>query len=293
MRWTALTRAFFGISEREAVSLDPQQRLLLEVGWEALEHAGIAPSAVRGASCGVFMGVSWHDYERLAFGRDARVSMRTRGLGNTPSIAAGPARLRAWRRGADDACRHGRARRAWSAVHQACQSLRMGECGMALAGGVALMLSPLSTVFCCKIRALSRTGRCHTFDAAADGYLRGEGAGVIVLKRLDDARANGDRILAVIRGTAINHDGASSGLTVPNGRAQERLLEAALKDAGVEAGAVGYVEAHGTGTPLGDPIELAALSKVYGRGRTAQQPLLVGSVKPTSAIWRPPRASRG
>ncbi|MGS1076092.1 SDR family NAD(P)-dependent oxidoreductase [Burkholderia glumae] len=270
--------AFFGISEREAVSLDPQQRLLLEVGWEALEHAGIAPSAVRGASCGVFMGVSWHDYERLAFGRDARRVDAYAGLGNTPSIAAGrlayvlgvegPTML------VDTACSA-----SLVAVHQACQSLRMGECGMALAGGVALMLSPLSTVFCCKIRALSRTGRCHTFDAAADGYLRGEGAGVIVLKRLDDARANGDRILAVIRGTAINHDGASSGLTVPNGRAQERLLEAALKDAGVEAGAVGYVEAHGTGTPLGDPIELAALSKVYGRGRTAQQPLLVGSVK--------------
>ncbi|KVL12891.1 type I polyketide synthase [Burkholderia ubonensis] len=270
--------AFFGIAEREAVSLDPQQRLLLEVGWEALEHAGIAPSAVRGASCGVFMGVSWHDYERLAFGRDARRVDAYAGLGNTPSIAAGrlayvlgvegPTML------VDTACSA-----SLVAVHEACQSLRMGECDMALAGGVALMLSPLSTVFCCKIRALSPTGRCHTFDAAADGYLRGEGAGVIVLKRLDDARANGDRILAVIRGTAINHDGASSGLTVPNGRAQERLLEAALKDAGVEAGAIGYVEAHGTGTPLGDPIELAALAKVYGRGRTAQRPLLVGSVK--------------
>ncbi|KVT85288.1 hypothetical protein WK59_12225 [Burkholderia ubonensis] len=270
--------AFFGIAEREAVSLDPQQRLLLEVGWEALEHAGIAPSAVRGASCGVFMGVSWHDYERLAFGRDARRVDAYAGLGNTPSIAAGrlayvlgvegPTML------VDTACSA-----SLVAVHEACQSLRMGECDMALAGGVALMLSPLSTVFCCKIRALSPTGRCHTFDAAADGYLRGEGAGVIVLKRLDDARANGDRILAVIRGTAINHDGASSGLTVPNGRAQERLLEAALKDAGVEAGAIGYVEAHGTGTPLGDPIELAALSKVYGRGRAAQRPLLVGSVK--------------
>ncbi|MGG1944880.1 type I polyketide synthase [Trinickia sp. NRRL B-1857] len=270
--------AFFGISEREAVSLDPQQRLLLEVGWEALEHAGIAPSAVRGASCGVFMGVSWHDYERLAFGRDPRRVDAYAGLGNTPSIAAGrlayvlgvegPTML------VDTACSA-----SLVAVHEACQSLRMGECDMALAGGVALMLSALSTVFCCKIRALSPTGRCHTFDAAADGYLRGEGAGVIVLKRLDDARANGDRILAVIRGTAINHDGASSGLTVPNGRAQERLLEAALKDAGVEADAIGYVEAHGTGTPLGDPIELAALSKVYGRGRAAQRPLLVGSVK--------------
>ncbi|MGZ2749831.1 type I polyketide synthase [Burkholderia stagnalis] len=270
--------AFFGISEREAVSLDPQQRLLLEVGWEALEHAGIAPGAVRGASCGVFMGVSWHDYERLAFGRDPRRVDAYAGLGNTPSIAAGrlayvlgvegPTML------VDTACSA-----SLVAVHEACQSLRMGECDMALAGGVALMLSPLSTVFCCKIRALSPTGRCHTFDAAADGYLRGEGAGVIVLKRLSDAHANGDRILAVIRGTAINHDGASSGLTVPNGRAQERLLEAALNDAGVDADAIGYVEAHGTGTPLGDPIELAALSKVYGRGRTEQQPLLVGSVK--------------
>ncbi|WDD90201.1 SDR family NAD(P)-dependent oxidoreductase (plasmid) [Burkholderia sp. FERM BP-3421] len=269
---------FFGISEREAISLDPQQRLLLEVSWEALEHAGIAPSSVRGAPCGVFMGVSWHDYERLAFGRDAARVDAYAGLGNTPSIA--PGRL-AYVLGAegptmliDTACSA-----SLVAIHEACQSLRLGECDMALAGGVALMLSPLSTVFCCKIRALSPTGRCHTFDAGADGYLRGEGAGVIVLKRLADARANGDRILAVIRGTAINHDGASSGLTVPNGRAQERLLEAALKDAGVGADAIGYVEAHGTGTPLGDPIELAALSKVYGRARPAGQLLPVGSVK--------------
>ena len=270
--------AFFGISEREAVSLDPQQRLLLEVSWEALEDAGIAPSSIRGTSTGVFMGVSWHDYERIAFGRDARRVDAYAGLGNTPSIAAGrisyvlgiegPTML------VDTACSA-----SLTAIHQACQSLRMGECDMALAGGVALMLSPLSTVFCCKIRALSLSGKCHTFDAAADGYLRGEGAGVIVLKRFSDARANGDRVLAVIRGTAINHDGASSGLTVPNGRAQERLLEAALKDAGVEPDAIDYVEAHGTGTPLGDPIELAALAKVYGRGRSAGRPLRVGSVK--------------
>ena len=162
-------------------------------------------------------------------------------------------------------------------VHLACQSLRSGESEVALAGGVNLILGPWVTIYMSKARALSPTGRCRTFDASADGYVRGEGCGIVVLKRLSDAVAAGDSVLAVIRGSALNHDGRSGGLTVPNGQAQQALIAAALDDAGVEAKDVGYLEAHGTGTPLGDPIEMRAIDAAYGRDRDA--PLLVGSVK--------------
>lgn len=162
-------------------------------------------------------------------------------------------------------------------LHLACQSLRTGECDLALAGGVSLMLSPINDVALSQMQALSPDGRCKTFDASADGYGRGEGGGMVVLKRLGDAKAAGDEILAVIQGSAVNHDGPSSGLTVPNKRGQEKLLRQALTNAQVTADEVAYIEAHGTGTPLGDPIELRAIGAVFGNER--QQPLLVGSVK--------------
>src|SRR5262249_37938276 len=165
------------------------------------------------------------------------------------------------------------------AIHLACQSLRAGECNLALAGGVNLILSPGSMIGFCKLKALAPDGRCKTFDAQANGYARGEGCGVVVLKRLTDALATNDHILALIRGSAVNHDGPSSGLTVPNGLAQEKLLRQALKNARVAPLDVSYVEAHGTGTPLGDPIEVRSLSAVLCQGRTAEQPLFIGSVK--------------
>ena len=269
---------FFRISRREAVSLDPQQRLLLEVSWEALEHAGQAPDTLRGSRTGVFMGLSWHDYERAVFGIDPKRLDAYAGLGNTPSIAVGRIAFFLGVNGPtaqiDTACSS-----SLTSVHLACQSLRTGECTMALAGGVSLMISPLSTVFCCSIKALSPTGRCHTFDAAADGYARGEGCGVVVLKRLRDAVASGDSILALIRGSAINHDGPASGLTVPNRHAQRDVIQQALASGRVDPLDVEYVEAHGTGTSLGDPIEIGALCDALGDNRSADHPLRVGSVK--------------
>src|SRR5262249_48507742 len=165
------------------------------------------------------------------------------------------------------------------AVHLACQSLRAGECSLALAGGVNLMLTPAGNILLSRMRALARDGRCKSFDAAADGYGRGEGAGVVVLKRLSDALAAGDEVKAVLLASAVNHDGAASGLTVPNGPAQQAVIREALAAAGVEPAQVGHLEAHGTGTPLGDPIEMEAASKVLCAGRTPEQPLVVGSVK--------------
>ena len=269
---------FFRISPREAVSLDPQQRLLLEVVWEALENAGLAADRLRGSRTGFFIGLSWHDYERELVGIDPLRLDSYAGLGNSQSIAVGrlayvlgvhgPTTL------VDTACSA-----SLVAVHLACQSLRLGEADLVLAGGVNLMISPLSTIFCCKIRALSPTGRCHTFDAAADGYVRGEGGGVVVLKRWRDAIADGDNILALIRGSAINHDGPSSGLTVPNRRAQERVIVQALANGKVNPEQVSYVEAHGTGTSLGDPIEVGALGDALGKHRPPDQPLFIGSVK--------------
>jgi acyl transferase domain-containing protein/NADPH:quinone reductase-like Zn-dependent oxidoreductase/acyl carrier protein len=269
---------FFGIAPREADGMDPQQRLLLESSWEAIEDAAIPAQVLRGSRTGVFVGLSWHDYERVACANDPRAVDAYSGMGNTGSIAAGRIAYVLGLHGptmvVDTACSA-----SLTAIHQACLSLRVGESDLALAGGVSLMLSPLSTIFCCKIRALSPSGRSYTFDERADGYARGEGCGMLLLKRLADAERDGDRIQAVIRGSAINHDGPSSGLTVPNGTAQERLLEAALHDAGLAAALISYVEAHGTGTALGDPIELAAIAKIYGVGRAPDRPLRVGSVK--------------
>ncbi len=269
---------FFRISPREAQTLDPQQRMLLEVVWEALEDAGESADRVRGSDTGFFMGLSWHDYERNAYGMNPERLDAYSAMGNTQSIAVGRLAFALGAHGPttllDTACSS-----SLVSVHAACQSLRSGETHMALAGGVNLMISPLSTIFCCKIKALAPDSRCKTYDAAADGYARGEGCGVVVLKRLSDALADGNHIRAVIRGTAINHDGPSSGLTVPNRGAQQRVIESALKDGGLEPLDVTYIEAHGTGTSLGDPIEIGALGDALGAGRPQDRPLRVGSVK--------------
>ena len=269
---------FFRISPREATSLDPQQRLLLEVAWESLEDAGQSADAVRGSDTGFFIGLSWHDYERNAYGMNPVRLDAYSAMGNTQSIAVGRLAFVLGAHGPtvllDTACSS-----SLVAVHAACQSLRLGETRMALAGGVNLMISPLSTIFCCKIKALAPDSRCKTFDAAADGYARGEGCGIVVLKRLSDAIADRNHIRAIIRGTAINHDGPASGLTVPNRAAQQLVIEAALRNGRVDPLDVGYIEAHGTGTALGDPIEIGALGDALGRGRNADRPLRVGSVK--------------
>jgi acyl transferase domain-containing protein/acyl carrier protein len=278
---------FFGIAPREAASLDPQHRLLLEVVWEGLESAGIAPRSLGGVRGGVFVGIGMDDYaRRIARQGDAPAADPYAGTGNGFCFAAGRIShflgLQGPSLALDTACSS-----SLTAVHLACQSLRTGEADLALAGGVNLLLAPDVTQSLCGLRALSPAGECRTFDASADGYVRGEGCGVVVLKRLAQALAAGDPVLAVIRGSAVGHDGTSSALTAPNGQAQRTVIEAALADAGLEPDQVQYVEAHGTGTVLGDPIEMGAIGAVYGRGRavgrtagqTEVQPLLVGSVK--------------
>lgn len=270
---------FFGISPREAVGLDPQQRLLLEVSWEALEDAGINPQGLSGSATGVWIGQSLDDYAQraTASGNLERIDPYN-ALGSARSVAAGRIAYVLGLHGpvmqVDTSCSS-----SLVAVHLACQSLRARECDVAIVGGVNLIASPETTIALCKLRALARDGRCKTFDAAADGYGRGEGCGVVVLRRASDAQAACDRIYAEIRGSALNHDGRSNGLTAPNGTAQEAVLRQALANAGLEPNQVQYVEAHGTGTLLGDPIEMLALNRVYGSGHSSQQPLYVGSAK--------------
>jgi myxalamid-type polyketide synthase MxaB len=267
--------AFFGISPREAVMMDPQQRILLEVSWESLERAGIAPTTLQGTPTGVFIGMMAQDYAHLSANALEPIDAYT-GTGNLMSVAAGRLAYVLGCHGptltVDTACSS-----SLVTVHLACQSLRQAECDMALAGGVNVLLTPHHSVMQSRAHMLSPDGRCKAFDAAADGMSRGEGCGIVVLKRLADAVANGDHVLAVIRGSAVNHDGRSSGLTVPNGRAQEQVIRQALESGGVNPTQVSYVEAHGSGTALGDPIEVEALTAVYGRNR--QTPLVIGSVK--------------
>jgi acyl transferase domain-containing protein/protein-L-isoaspartate O-methyltransferase/acyl carrier protein len=268
---------FFGISPREAQGMDPQQRLLLEVSWEALEHAGQAPDRLSGSRTGVYIGMCSSDYaymQLMTGDRSLLDAHFTSGIAH--SIVSGRLSYLLGLQGPsltlDTACSS-----SLVAVHLACQALRSGDCRMALAGGVNLILSPDLYIALSHSRMLAPDGRCKTFDAAADGFARGEGCGVVVLKRLSDAQADGDRVLAVIRGSAVNQDGPSSGLTAPNGPAQEAVVRAALAQAGVAPAEVGYVEAHGTGTQLGDPLEVQALGAVFGGVR--EQPLWLGSVK--------------
>jgi acyl transferase domain-containing protein len=269
---------FFGISPREAITMDPQQRLVLEVAWEALERAGQAPDRLAGSATGVFLGITTGDYADLvkAAGPEALdVYMAT---GNAHNAAAGRVSyvlgLNGPSMAVDTACSS-----SLVAVHLACQSLRTGESRLALAGGVNVILTPDPFVIFSRWGMMAPDGRCKTFDGRADGFVRSEGCGIVVLKRLSDAQADGDEILAIIRGSAVNQDGASSGLTVPNGLAQQAVVRLALRVAGVEPIDVAYVEAHGTGTALGDPIELEALDTVLGAARPAARPLVLGSVK--------------
>jgi acyl transferase domain-containing protein/NADPH:quinone reductase-like Zn-dependent oxidoreductase/NAD(P)-dependent dehydrogenase (short-subunit alcohol dehydrogenase family)/acyl carrier protein len=269
--------AFFEISPREAQTLDPQQRLLLEVAWAALEDAGENPQGLRGSATGVFVGMcSGTEYSDRVRTKAADADLYS-GTGNASSVAAGRVSYYFGFHGpalaVDTACSS-----SLLAVHLAMQSLRRGECGLALAGGVNAILSPVTMMVLCRGRMLSAIGRCSTFDAAADGYVRGEGCGLVVLKRLSDAVRDHNRILAVLRGSAVNQDGRSGGLTAPNGAAQEALIRSALADASLTPDQISYVEAHGTGTRIGDPIEVHALQAVFG-DRPSSDPLLVGSVK--------------
>ncbi|HWD00813.1 MAG TPA: type I polyketide synthase [Candidatus Sulfopaludibacter sp.] len=267
---------FFRISPREAAGMDPQQRLLLEVAWEALEDAGMA--IPRPTPTGVFIGITNNDYLKMQSRLDDTAVDSWYASNSLMNVAAGRISylfgLQGPSMAVDTACSS-----SLSATHLACRSLRAGECNVALAGGVSLILSPELNIHLSKARMMAVDGRCKTFDARADGYVRGEGCGVVVLQRLSDAVREGNRILAVIRGSAINNGGHSSGLTVPNGLAQQEVIRMALDDAGMDAHRVGYLEAHGTGTPLGDPIEFRALAAVLCRGREAAARLAVGSVK--------------
>jgi len=268
---------FFGISPREAQGMDPQQRLLLEVAWEALEDAGMAPDRMEGSDTGVFLGLCNHDYHGLRLERSLEEIDSYYASGVAGSMASGRIAYLLGLQGPavsiDTACSS-----SLVALHLACESLRSRDTRAALAAGVSLILSPETMIGLSRSRILSADGRCRTFDASASGIVRGEGCVVVVLKRLSDARADGDRILALIRASATNQDGRSSGITAPNGAAQEALLHRTLEKAGLTAADVDYVEAHGTGTSLGDPIEVRALGAVYGE-RPADRPLLVGSVK--------------
>ncbi|MES2946571.1 MAG: beta-ketoacyl synthase N-terminal-like domain-containing protein, partial [Pseudomonadota bacterium] len=269
--------AFFGVAPREAMAMDPQQRLLMEVAWEALENAASPADKLSGTDCGVFLGLYHNNYGLTLRGSPAPENIDGwSASGAHTSVAAGRLsyflNLAGPSMAVDTACSS-----SLVAVHLALQSLRSGECSMALAGGVHLLLSPEPLVASAKLGATAADGRCKTFDAAADGFGHGEGCGIVVLKRLADAEAAGDRVLAVIRGSCVNQDGRSNSLTAPNGPAQEAAVRTALQRAGIAPRQVGYIEAHGTGTQLGDPIEVEALAEVLGEGRDA--PLMVGSVK--------------
>ncbi|MFE9405159.1 type I polyketide synthase [Streptomyces sp. NPDC006530] len=270
--------AFFGISEREAVAMDPQQRLALELAWEAVENARTVPGDLKGSRTGVFLGVMADDYAKLLrdLGPDA-VTGHTL-TGSQRGVIANRISYTLGLNGPSLVVDTGQSS-SLAAVHLACASLRAGECDLALAGGVHLILAPEGTLALERAGALSADGRCFTFDARANGYVRGEGGGIVVLKPLEAAVRDGDRVHAVIRGSALNSDGATDTLPTPGRAAQERLLLAACADAGVEPGDVGYVELHGSGTRVGDPIEAAALGAALGAVRPESRPLLVGSVK--------------
>ena len=265
---------FFGITPIGAWTMDPQHRLLLETSWRALEDAGVAPDAVRDSNTGVYAGVASSEYRDLMLDAGENVSY----LGTAASMAVGTVSFRLGLTGPAMAVELNCAS-ALVAVHHAVVALHRGEVNLALAGGVNAILSPGKTSEMVALGMLSPTGRCRAFDAAADGFPRGEGCGMVLLKRLSDAEADGDRIWGVIRGSAVNQSGASAGPTVPNGVAQQAVMEAALARAGVAPADVDYLEAHGNGSVMGDPIEMQAAATVYGKGRAPDRPLLMGSVK--------------
>ncbi|MFM8578499.1 MAG: type I polyketide synthase, partial [Planctomycetaceae bacterium] len=268
---------FFGISVKEAELMDPQQRLLLEVCWEALEHAAIPVDALANSATGVFVGTSNCDYARLLYRGPASLTPYS-GTGTALSVASNRISYLLNLKGPsltiDTACSS-----SLVAIHLACQSLTSGETAVAIAAGVNLILTPEGAITFSQARMLSPEGRCKTFDASADGYVRGEGCGVVVLKRLADAIRDGDRIHARLLGSAVNQDGLTNGLTAPNGPSQREVIRSALVDANVAPAAIEFIEAHGTATPLGDPIEVRALKEALLEGRRAEFPLRLGSVK--------------
>ncbi len=268
--------AFFRISPREAVSLDPQQRLALELGWEALEHAAISPEAIAAQPVGVFLGISSIDYWQQLLAQSPQSIDAYLATGNTHSVAAGRLSYLLGINGpslaVDTACSS-----SLVAVHLACQSLRQQECDIALVGGVNRIITPAASINFSKAKMLSPDGRCRTFDEAASGFGRAEGGGMVVLKRLSEAQREGDRIHAVILGSATNHNGRTNGLTAPSTVAQAAVIHQALEKSRIEPEAISYVETHGTGTALGDPIEIAALAQVFGPNRST--PLVLGAVK--------------
>ena len=268
---------FFNLAPREVIALDPQQRLLLEVSWETLEGANLPAATLAGSQTGLFLSTFWDDYSaHQIYGSDPQTIDRYNTLSNLRSMITGRLAHLLNIHGPsiqiDTACSA-----SLTAIHLACQSLRNGECDLALSGGVFLLLAPEITLGLCRMGALAADGRCKPFDRAADGFGQGEGCGMVLLKRLSDAQADGDKILALIRGSAINHDGHSRTVTTPNGRAQEMLLRQAIRQAGIAPQQVHYIEAHGTGTELGDPIEVFAIADAYCVER--QMPLAIGSVK--------------
>ncbi|MFF7234462.1 SDR family NAD(P)-dependent oxidoreductase, partial [Streptomyces sioyaensis] len=267
--------AFFGISPREAAAMDPQQRLLLHIAWEALERAGVLPESLNGSSTGVYLGLYDSGYLASASLDQLDGHIAT---GSAASVASGRIAYTLGLHGpaitVDTACSS-----SLVALHLAARALASGECDLALAGGATLLVTPRGHVEFSRLRGLSASGRCSPFSASADGVVWAEGGGLVLLKRLADARRDGDRILAVVKGSAINQDGRSQGLSAPSGPAQERVLHAALDAAGLTAQDLDYVETHGTGTPLGDPIELGALAHVFGPHRSADRPLGIGSLK--------------
>ncbi|TWU03335.1 type I polyketide synthase [Neorhodopirellula pilleata] len=269
---------FFGITGREAATLDPQQRLLLEIAWETFENAGIVPAKSRGQRIGAFVGICSNDYLYRLNRRDFSSIDTYLSTGNAHGAAAGRlSYVMDWRGPSvaiDTACSS-----SLTALHLATRSLRYGDCDMAIAMGVNVILAPELSISFSQAGMLSSTGRCHTFSSNADGFVRGEGCGAVLLKRLRDAVRDGDTIHCVVRGTAVNQDGRSVGLTAPNGNAQQAVIREAINDASLTPDQIDYIEAHGTGTPLGDPVEVDALRQVFANSRRPDQPLKIGSVK--------------